>query len=498
MAASITLMNRTLYKHNIKRNQPRQTDDMLTNSDGLNGRMVGDGALRPFYYMTEQNAAPYVCSVAEVSSQLVERRGKAHLLAKGSANTLAMAWIHFMVHDWLNHDADQEGKSGNLNVNTPFWDGSQIYGNSKHSQKKIRRYKKGLIHLPFEHDKLNVGVSDNHWFGLHVLHDLFAREHNYVARMLADEYPSRSDEELFKTAQLIITASIARIHTVEWTPALFGNEVQVSGQWYLLHGLWGMCTEAYTPVPEWLKQTQVNELMGSFGSKYESVAFQHPEEFVAAYRLHSLLPDTYKVGEHTYDITQIQDWRRICYYENNMHDCITSLLVESPAVFGLHNTPVVVVSTSNNERTVREVNFARIDVARNRERNLPRFNQLRRYIGLKAYASIDELIPPSNPDNQVLKVLYKDDIENIDLHVGLLAERKIDQSAFGETTYVIFMCQTQQRLINDPFFTKFYSESYYTPAGMRYVERARMEDILRRHHPKVKISAGVFNTPSKP
>ena len=39
------------------------------------------------------------------------------------------------------------------------------------------------------------------------------------------EYPSFSEEELYQTGRLIVAGLIARIHTVEWTPALLNNKV---------------------------------------------------------------------------------------------------------------------------------------------------------------------------------------------------------------------------------------------------------------------------------
>ena len=39
------------------------------------------------------------------------------------------------------------------------------------------------------------------------------------------EHPTLNEEELHQTARLIVGALIARIHTVEWTPALLSNTV---------------------------------------------------------------------------------------------------------------------------------------------------------------------------------------------------------------------------------------------------------------------------------
>ena len=48
-----------------------------------------------------------------------------------------------------------------------------------------------------------------------------------------------SEEELHQTARMIVAALQARIHTVEWTPALLNNKVlNIS-----MHNNWCVCTQ---------------------------------------------------------------------------------------------------------------------------------------------------------------------------------------------------------------------------------------------------------------
>lgn len=46
-----------------------------------------------------------------------------------------------------------------------------------------------------------------------------------VENLLSQEYPKFSEEELYQTGRLIVAGLIARIHTIEWTPALLNNKV---------------------------------------------------------------------------------------------------------------------------------------------------------------------------------------------------------------------------------------------------------------------------------
>ena len=87
-----------------------------------------------------------------------------------------------------------------------------------------------------------TGFRDNWWVGLSMLHTLFVKEHNAIAdRLMAKNasYDKKSgkwdfkngkdvksftakelDEHVFQTARLINSAIMAKIHTVEWTPAI--------------------------------------------------------------------------------------------------------------------------------------------------------------------------------------------------------------------------------------------------------------------------------------
>lgn len=52
------------------------------------------------------------------------------------------------------------------------------------------------------------------------MQDLFAREHNAIADMLAARYPSYSDQRLYELARLALVAVVAKIHTIDWTVEL--------------------------------------------------------------------------------------------------------------------------------------------------------------------------------------------------------------------------------------------------------------------------------------
>lgn len=60
--------------------------------------------------------------------------------------------------------------------------------------------------------------------GLELLHTLFVKEHNAIAAKLASTYPTLTDQQLFDKARMVTAAVMAKIHTVEWTPAILPNK----------------------------------------------------------------------------------------------------------------------------------------------------------------------------------------------------------------------------------------------------------------------------------
>ena len=114
------------------------------------------------------------------------------------------------------------------NLNSHWWDSSQIYGGDPVTAAKLRTQiggrlriePTGLLPVDPETGLSFTGFTDNWWIGLAMLHTLFTLEHNHICDLLAHHYPNWTDEQLFTKARLINSALMAKIHTVEWTPAI--------------------------------------------------------------------------------------------------------------------------------------------------------------------------------------------------------------------------------------------------------------------------------------
>lgn len=493
-------------------------------------------------------------------------------------NFIAAAWIQFMTHDWFSHgqgstddyiefdlpanDPDAPGTmsirrtipdptrtqaeddaglpDAYLNENTHWWDGSQIYGSDLATSNSIREFQGGRLtvnadgSLPteFMSGVPVTGFNDNWWLGLSMMHQLFVNEHNAIADMLASNYPTQDDQWLYDKARLVNAALMAKIHTVEWTPAIIANPITeraMYANWWGLAGntenrdkyaaefdelaadlarrdSWTRRILGFDPkMEEALDNGKALEwaLTGLAGARHSDnagVPFTLTEEFVAVYRMHPLLRDNvdvYDIGSNVVSeqiplnatrdgnaeqILDEQDADRLWY----------SFGVTLPGSLTLENYPEFMRNMHIPGRGT--VDLAAIDIIRDRERGVPRYNEFRRQIGLEPINDFTDLTEDADLVAE-LRRLYNNDVEMIDALVGQLAETvRPEGFGFGETAFQIFIMNASRRIITDRFYTEYYTPEVYTQEGYDWVENTTMVDILKRQYPSLDLSlAGVDN-----
>jgi len=230
------------------------------------------------------------------------------------------------------------------------------------------------------------------------------------------------------------------------------------------------------------------------------VAYSLTEEFVAVYRMHPLMRDTVDV----YDIGSNEVARSVPL-QNTRDRNAESLLngerperlwysfgITNPGSLTLNNYPGFLRNLSMP--VVGNIDLATIDVLRDRERGVPRYNEFRRQIGLNPITKFEDLTKDATTLAN-LKRVYGNDIEKIDTLVGMLAETvRPDGFAFGETAFQIFIMNASRRLMTDRFFTRDYRPEVYTAEGLDWVENTTMVDVIKRHNPQLAFSlTGVDN-----
>jgi hypothetical protein len=459
-------------------------------------------------------------------------------------NMLAASWIQFENHDWINHgevlfndvheillaeddparkrywqskmfvgktqaDPTRAGDGEEtpitfINEVTHWWDGSQIYGSDQETVDYLRSGVDGKLRLnedgtlPLDQKGIEeTGFTRNWWVGLAMLHNLFAREHNAICDHLKTAYPDWGDNRLFNVARLINAAVMAKIHSVEWTPAILPNpglDAGLNANWYgLLTNFLRVGKDRKTVADINVRNPELGGVVGNPIDKHGQ-PFGLTEEFVEVYRLHSLLPERLKfrlvdngdqVEEVPFPETRQAGSAKITQ-RISMADLFYSFGNQHPGQLVLNNFPKFMQEMSIPGNPL--FDMGAVDILRARERGVPRYNEFRRQLGLNPIRSFDDLT-----DNQAhvqkLKEVYGDrpeDVEKLDLMVGTLAEgHRPTGFGFGETMFQIFILNATRRLQADRFYTDCYNEEVYTKEGLAWIDDADLKTVILRHFPEL-------------
>ena len=385
---------------------------------------------------------------------------------------------------------------------------------------------------------------------------------NPVAPQRVIRYKDVAPDELFEIARLVVAAEIAKVHTIEWTPQLlygeplykgmnanwngllgtgdpdvskalsniivndFGKskDVQKASMWYSVFasgpGIFGLGSKVSHY--DITKPEDTNGGVNHFGSP-----FNFPEEFVTVYRLHALIPDLIEYREIQNDPNKIvQKVAVINTFESKATDAMRSRGLanwglsmgrQRLGLLTLHNIPQFMqnIRLPRLDSPTQQIDIAALDIIRDRERGVPRFNEFRRQYGLRQLTSFDDFTDKSltldssarkqqEETAQQLRTVYGthlcdaskvitdaqlnddgtpindclghpngsvvDNIEDVDTVVGWMAESVRPHGfAISETQFVVFILNASRRLFSDRFFTSSFRPEFYTRLGIDWV-----------------------------
>ena len=455
----------------------------------------------------------------------------------GIINSFAAAWIQFENHNWFFHgngdpdkvidiplrDGDDfprnpmqirrtipmngkeivDGQPAPVfaNTETHWWDGSQIYGTGKDKQSAVRTFKDGKVKVG-ENGRLPesittggidlTGFEENYWAGVGLLHTLFAREHNSVVDAVKKAHPSFDDQRLYEIGVLVVSALIAKIHTVEWTTCILRHpalQIGMNANWY------GALGETFKEKIGRVGDSEA--ISGIVGSPvdHHSAPFSLTEEFVTVYRLHPLIPDDWNFfslesGEHLYNktFTEIQGkYTRDFMHSLEMSDLWYSMGMASAGAVCLHNYPAALRKLERIDGQF--VDLATLDLVRDRERGVPRYNDFREMLNMPRRKSIDEITPNKEWAREINEI-YGGDVDLVDTQIGMQAEQPPKGFGFSDTAFRIFILMASRRLKSDRFFTNDFRPEVYTQVGFDWVNNSGMKDVLMRHYPELEPVLG--------
>jgi hypothetical protein len=510
----------------------RRTNDGSYNS--LENPAMGRAYHRFGRNVPLQSAWPEVePAIMEPNPRVVSRKllTREEFVPATTVNNLAGSWLQFMVHDWFSHGKGDKTKPWKvplepgdpwlqdpmqipstvpdptrppgaseypptfLNTQTAWWDSSQLYGTTLKHQQAARTGTDGKLYVGSETRPPHSGENPDgkpknepgFWLGIHMLGEIFQMEHNAICDHLKAAYPEYDDEELFQRARLICGALQAKIHTMEWTPAVISHpttKIALRANWFGLaeeriHKLLGRISE----------DEAISGIPGSPTAHY-GVPYSLTEEFTAVYRMHPLLADDWSFRSAEDD----SELRNMTFREISgpaavdvaddigMQDLFYSFGTSHPGAIQLHNFPRFLQEFERPDGVMEDL--AAVDVLRIREIGVPRYCEFRRLLHMPVPKTFEELT--DNPEWAAqLREVYGN-VERVDTMVGMFAETNPTGFAFSDTAFRVFILMASRRLNSDRFFTEDFTPAVYTKAGMKWIEDNEMTDIILRHLPGLR------------
>ncbi|MET7463189.1 peroxidase family protein [Nonomuraea sp. NPDC005501] len=298
-----------------------------------------------------------------------------------------------------------------------------------------------------QRDTLFATGSDrgNIQLGFTMLTVLFLREHNRVARLLAESHPRWDDERLFQTARNVLIVLLIKLVVEEYinhiTPYHFRFTLDPRLSSVLARAPWHR-------------------------ENWASV------EFNLVYRWHSLIPSRLSVGGHELPMEQTLLGGALIP-EHGLGRLFEDASRQRAGRLGLFNT----------DPLLREVDAASIADSRtlalasyNRYREHCRFPPVRRF----EQVSGDERV------SGALRELYRS-VDDLDLYVGLFAEEPGAPGAILPPllTKIIAIDAFSQALTNPLLAPRVFNAATFSPTGLRVIATTRsLSDVLHRNVPE--------------
>jgi hypothetical protein len=266
----------------------------------------------------------------------------------------------------------------------------------------------------------------------------------------------------------------------------------------------------------------VNGGINHFGSP-----FNFPEEFTSVYRLHPLVPDLIEMRQKEQPnqikaklpvFDSVRKGATSLMHAHGLDNWALSMGRQRLGVLHLRNSPMFLqnLPMPHLDSETRSIDVVALDLIRDRERGVPRFNEFRRQIGLKHLRGFDDFVDQrlakDNPwrkhQEETVKLLREiygthtcdaskiisrvqrneagefindclgypdgtniDNIEDVDNVVGWLAEYTRPHGfAISETQFHIFIINASRRLFSDRFFTSSFRPEFYSRLGYDWVQ----------------------------
>ncbi|XP_076452125.1 chorion peroxidase-like [Babylonia areolata] len=382
----------------------------------------------------------------------------------------------------------------NINLITAFIDGSVVYGSTLERQDELRDSKKRYLLRTTEDDfPPDNGLEDcikrdandicflagddrvNELPGLTLLHTVFLRYHNILARSLRRSSPFASDEFVFQQVRAIVGAVIQKILYSDWLPIVLGPNVRKQYKLDLEGG-----PTRHDPDKDPRIFTSFSTAVFRFG--------------------HTLIPRSLPISPSRRPLLRELFFKPFETRENL--DTLADGLAQS-LDFQDRSQPadrfLVAEVTGhlfeNQEGERKGFDLAALNIQRGRDHGLPSYNTFREILGLGRLNSFRH--PALGSAGYKLQQVYAD-VNDIDLFPGGMSEPVHDGGLVGETFSNLMAIQLNRLKFGDRFFFNNERKPFgFTRTQVRLIRRVSLSTVLCLTTNLHSIQTNVFRIPSR-
>lgn len=291
------------------------------------------------------------------------------------------------------------------------------------------------------------------------MHTLLLREHNRLADEISAANPTWSDEQIYQKARLLVGSLVQKITFDEFLVALVGAD-RIPPYAGYDPAVNPDIAAAFSGAAFRVGHTMINPFIARLGPDGRPIpagplplrdGFFQPQVVIQD-GIDPILRGIVQQLAQEIDIMVIDDLR--------------NFLFGAPGAGGL--------------------DLAALNIQRGRDHGLGSYNDVRAALGMKRMTTFDEMI--SNPEVRRRLAEAYDDIDDVDLWVGGLAEDHLPGASMGETFTAIILDQLTRVRDGD----RFWYQNILGPDDLAWVESQRLSDIIRRNTGVQFIQPNVF------
>ena len=364
-----------------------------------------------------------------------------------------------------------------LNAITSFIDGSQVYGSNERIANAVRLGEDGLLKegkpfpgslpsLPIDEEDIMAclnaedcflagDVRANEQISLTIMHTLWFREHNRLARALKVINPFWNDERLFQEARRIVGALIQKITYEDYLPKVIGYDTfdTVIGPYIEYDDRVdpgvpnGFATAAYR-----YGHSLIRPAFSRLDSDFKSIA-RGPLKLVNAF----FNPFQFKLSLGTDPLVRGWISEQVLQPDSDLNTVLTSELF------------------ANDTEDIIGMDLAALNIQRGRDHGLPPFvtwvnHCKRRFPSLRGFGAFDRYL-------DFLRFLQlHGSLDSIDLWIGGLAEKRLPDSFLGPTFACIFGVTFDNVRNGDRFWYE--NPGVFTPKQLEAIQQGSLSRII--------------------